>query len=319
MVNKPESKIKSITGEGREFTALFEDGSVWLRYYHKNTNEYLWECILEAHKEQTPIDKIRDMPNIEPVEEELEKSDHEYPHYYKKGESKCIKCGVEEESTIKDSLTVDNCNYCKKELDPEYYVGDHCCSWDCANNLENEIISKKETAKKLPEVGKRYKQFSSYGYWILKRMCIERTPGGKREAILNSSDGLCTITFDLKKDFWAEFKELPDQEPTTEEYLTVDKEPNKATESKKPLLSKEAQEALDELKHALGCWDYSGKWPTRDGEYGYVFDTARTLVNALESKDKKEWPKCKNPSGVFELCTFEDGKCTGCGELEGEG
>ena len=116
-----------------------------------------------------------------------------------------------------------------------------------------------------------------------------------------------------------EADKLPDQEPTTEEYLTVDKEPNKATESKKPLLSKEAQEALDELKHALGCWDYSGKWPTRDGEYGYVFDTARTLVNALESKDKKEWPKCKNPSGVFELCTFEDGKCTGCGELEGEG
>jgi len=45
------------------------------------------------------------------------------------------------------------------------------------------------------------------------------------------------------------------------------------------------QEAKEELKNAINCWDHCGKWPSPDSEEYYLFESSRSLLNALEEKE----------------------------------
>lgn len=48
--------------------------------------------------------------------------------------------------------------------------------------------------------------------------------------------------------------------------------------------SKEVEKAKRELQNAINCWDYCGKWPSHDSEEYYLFESARNLLNALDSQ-----------------------------------
>lgn len=81
-------------------------------------------------------------------------------------------------------------------------------------------------------------------------------------------------------------KEPVEEEPTTKESLTVDKEPNKPTESKKPLLSKEVEEALEGLGGYIRSPFNEGADPKR--EFNVLLFKALYLVNALEAHQTKQ-------------------------------
>lgn len=67
---------------------------------------------------------------------------------------------------------------------------------------------------KLPEVGKRYKNryknINGAETWICTNVKIERTPNGKRRAVLEQETGNLGQEFDLKRDFFSVFEELPE-------------------------------------------------------------------------------------------------------------
>ncbi len=60
--NKPTSKIIQIVGNGQEFMALCEDGSIWERAFWGE--KYYWQCILEAGYDKPKENKEEELLNV---------------------------------------------------------------------------------------------------------------------------------------------------------------------------------------------------------------------------------------------------------------
>ena len=56
--------------------------------------------------------------------------------------------------------------------------------------------------------------------------------------------------------------------------------------NKLPEASNKVEEAKEELKNAVNCWDYCGKWPSPDSEEYYLFESSKNLLNALDAQEE---------------------------------